>query len=188
MTKDEAMQMALKWIEAQHEPRMIGAWKTIQALRAALAQPDVPETAFGDKKIIQIALKNGAWETDTGELVTDDLNIMEFSRALRAAITQPDTVWHELSDKDADELKAAIEKKGRKPDPVAWVWEINESSQLFLTLPQGWNPIPLYTAPPQREWVGLTDDERKDIFKSCGVGERGYVAAMVEAKLKEKNT
>ncbi len=40
----------------------------------------------------------------------------------------------------------------------------------------------------KREWVGLTDEERKDIFKSCGVGDRGYVAAMVEAKLKEKNT
>ena len=39
----------------------------------------------------------------------------------------------------------------------------------------------------QREWVGLTDEERKNIFKSCGVGDRGYVAAMVEAKLKEKN-
>ena len=39
-----------------------------------------------------------------------------------------------------------------------------------------------------REWQGLTDEERKDIFKACGVGDRGYVAAMVEAKLKEKNT
>jgi hypothetical protein len=73
--------------------------------------------------------------------------------------------------------------------------------------PNEWQP--LYTAPPQREWMeqeravgyreghqaalkqrewqGLTDEERKDIFKSCGVGDRGYVAAMVEAKLKEKN-
>lgn len=39
----------------------------------------------------------------------------------------------------------------------------------------------------KREWVGLTNEERKDIFKSCGVEDRGYVAAMVEAKLKDKN-
>ena len=40
----------------------------------------------------------------------------------------------------------------------------------------------------QKEWVGLTDEERKDIFKVCAITDRGYVAAMVEAKLKEKNT
>jgi hypothetical protein len=40
----------------------------------------------------------------------------------------------------------------------------------------------------QREWQGLTDEELRDIFDSCQIGDRGYVAAMVEAKLKEKNT
>ena len=39
-----------------------------------------------------------------------------------------------------------------------------------------------------RKWVGLTDDERKDIFNSCEREDRGYVAYLVEAKLKEKNT
>ena len=38
-----------------------------------------------------------------------------------------------------------------------------------------------------KEWVGLTDEERKDIFKVCAITDRGYVAAMVEAKLKDKN-
>jgi len=36
-------------------------------------------------------------------------------------------------------------------------------------------------------WVGLTNEELRDIFDSCQTGDRGYVAAMVEAKLKEKN-
>ena len=39
-TKDEALQMALEWIEAQPVPRMIGAVKVVQSLRAALAQKD----------------------------------------------------------------------------------------------------------------------------------------------------
>jgi hypothetical protein len=39
MTDKEAMKMALDWIEAQPEPRMIGAWERIKALRTALAQP-----------------------------------------------------------------------------------------------------------------------------------------------------
>jgi hypothetical protein len=40
----------------------------------------------------------------------------------------------------------------------------------------------------QREWQGLTDEELRDIFDSCQTEDRGYVAAMVEVKLKEKNT
>ena len=39
-TKDEALKQALEWIEAQPEPRMIGAAKVVQSLRAALAQKD----------------------------------------------------------------------------------------------------------------------------------------------------
>lgn len=40
----------------------------------------------------------------------------------------------------------------------------------------------------KKEWQGLTDEELRDIFDSCQIEDRGYVAAMVEAKLKEKNT
>jgi hypothetical protein len=43
-------------------------------------------------------------------------------------------------------------------------------------------------AAAKREWQGLTDEELRDIFDSCQTEDRGYVAAMVEAKLKEKNT
>ena len=46
--------------------------------------------------------------------------------------------------------------------------------------------IPLYTSPPQREWVGLTDEEAREL---C-VANVPYVVDMVralEAKLKEKN-
>lgn len=40
----------------------------------------------------------------------------------------------------------------------------------------------------RREWVGLTKEERKDIFSQCEDEDRGYIAAMVEAILREKNT
>jgi hypothetical protein len=45
----------------------------------------------------------------------------------------------------------------------------------------------LYTAPPQREWVGLTPEEAREI----SLANRPYVIDMVyalEAKLKEKNS
>lgn len=45
--------------------------------------------------------------------------------------------------------------------------------------------IPLYTAPPKAaEWVGLTDEERRQILLDDPID---WIAA-IEAKLKEKNT
>jgi len=49
---------------------------------------------------------------------------------------------------------------------------------------------PLYTHPPQRTWVGLTDEEI-DLINGSMCGEREFhreYAKAIEAKLKEKNT
>jgi hypothetical protein len=52
--------------------------------------------------------------------------------------------------------------------------------------------IPLYTAPPQREWQGLTDDEIEGAYKAVYGSEPSMsvcrFADELEAKLKEKNT
>lgn len=40
---------------------------------------------------------------------------------------------------------------------------------------------------PQRKWVGLTAEERREIINDTEHDDRGYVMALVEAKLKEKN-
>ena len=40
---------------------------------------------------------------------------------------------------------------------------------------------------PQRKWVGLTAEERREIISDTERDDRGYVMALVEAKLKEKN-
>ena len=45
---------------------------------------------------------------------------------------------------------------------------------------------PNYTQPMEKEWVGLTDEEMKEIWD-----ERGWYVTLfqkIEAKLKEKNT
>jgi len=66
--------------------------------------------------------------------------------------------------------------------------------QLHWTKAEAWrwssNITPLYTAPPKREWVGLTDDE----YASALAQSKGDVlnrlvpfARAIEAKLKEKN-
>ena len=45
--------------------------------------------------------------------------------------------------------------------------------------------IPLYTIPPQRTWVGLTDEDRYE-FAAAQYGWEDLLIA-AEAKLKEKN-
>ena len=50
---------------------------------------------------------------------------------------------------------------------------------------------PLYTTPPQRTWVGLTDEEWDEMWIICGrpyLADWCNAAEAIEAKLKEKNT
>jgi len=94
------------------------------------------------------------------------------------------------------EMASVNSKSQPEPEPVAWV------------LPDFWNHLrtfncgtayrikdddrqPLYTAPPQREWQGLTDDEiKKEQHHIDWTNVHTYAkfARAIEAKLKEKNT
>lgn len=87
--------------------------------------------------------------------------------------------------------------------PVAWMYEfgtdnadaVNEVRwyrNVHLTKPTGMvrNVVPLYTAPPNKEWVGLTDEEVEEAGKLNIEGDRMLpysFAKAIEAKLKEKN-
>jgi len=107
-------------------------------------------------------------------------------------------------------LRAAIaEASGQdvqqemEPEPVAWMYDWTTSDGEFI---QNWttseaetlrdteptiisNVRPLYTQPPRREWVGLTDEELEVIYAANGgTRTRRQIAAAIEAKLKEKNS
>ena len=47
--------------------------------------------------------------------------------------------------------------------------------------------LKLYTTPPQRTWVGLTDEDKQELDEKYGDDYLAHLDA-VEAKLKEKNT
>ena len=110
-TKDEALKQALEWIEAQPEPRMIGAAKVVQSLRAALAQNDeqalhagaaVPSEAIslsGDAKLAH----------DQCRAVAHLANSFAEVYAARAAIVAHDA---KLSDFMGDARASAIEWLG----------------------------------------------------------------------------
>jgi hypothetical protein len=70
-------------------------------------------------------------------------------------------------------------------EPVAWISEGGDVSRSKRYMDEmGFKCNPLYTAPPRREWVGLTDEERRQILLDDPID---WITA-IEAKLKEKNT
>ena len=58
------------------------------------------------------------------------------------------------------------ENEKREHEPVAWIKPDKENSGFLITLYEenGWTP--LYTAPPSKPWVSLTDEEKWSIFTS----------------------
>jgi hypothetical protein len=74
---------------------------------------------------------------------------------------------------------------------VAWIAKDRSSIEVSIMsaeymMAQGFEP--LYTAPPKRQWAGLTETERNEIlFNVEDDGEPWPVMRAVEAKLKEKN-
>ncbi len=72
-------------------------------------------------------------------------------------------------------------------EPVAWAnsFDLQNFDMKVRTCPDLHHTVPLYTAPPKREWVGLTAYEIQEIHS--GNQHWGNFACAIEAKLKEKN-
>jgi hypothetical protein len=99
-------------------------------------------------------------------------------------------------------LRQAIEQ-AEKQEPVAWLCERDGQGYSFaytaeqlhqlgygnISVPPFRKVAPLYTTPqPQREWVGLTLDEKKEYLAQDFGGSRADAMDWAEQRLKEKNT
>jgi hypothetical protein len=100
--------------------------------------------------------------------------------------------FHEL----VEDLRARLAQP--EPEPVAWVydkfnWESWGDGSWQITVTQNKerdDQQPLYTAPLQREWQGLTDEEIMSLLPGAVRLPPGWSETVraIEAKLKEKNT
>ena len=86
-------------------------------------------------------------------------------------------------------------------EPVAWLVTYGGLTQVSYTQPTqvvDTHYQPLYAAPPQRKWVGLTDDEvwkilwetqsaELDAHGDQGSRKQSLCTLAIQAKLKEKN-
>jgi hypothetical protein len=108
-------------------------------------------------------------------------------------------LWQQMCER-CDEL----DKKLAQPEqePVAWKATWGGETKVFIYAKPDEhdfdNVTPLYTTPPQRTWVGLTDKEIEAIWKIAMFADYGigaelsnqpfvHYARAIEAKLKEKN-
>jgi hypothetical protein len=131
---------------------------------------------MSDKEVMQMALDaltkpHPGVRTDLSDAVVYREVVKTAIETLRAALAQPE------------------------PEPVAWFCKLpdNKISIKIVGKPTEGEWKPLYTAPPKREWVSLTDDEiyaveneylvNSRIPVGCGL----YFAKDIEEKLKEKN-
>lgn len=78
-------------------------------------------------------------------------------------------------------------------EPVAWfrnedIFGNQEMEPVFYATKAWENCQPLYTTPPQRTWVGLTDKEAHELWESTDSDDDWELMKRTEAKLKEKNT
>jgi hypothetical protein len=110
---------------------------------------------------------------------------------LQQALDALISVWNiDKTTKQVETIQAIKARLAQpEPEPVAWLYKQKDGMLVITDDPDyadgTWTP--LYTAPPKKEWVGLTKEEARKI---C-VATVPYVvdmAAAIEAKLKEKNT
>ena len=121
----------------------------------------------------------------------------EALRMALEALENGDVPTPENVGKNLDAITAIKEALAQTQEPVAWklpdknvvFWEDTKEVDEY----HGFKPtIPLYTTPPQRTWVGLTDDEVAQAMYRADAIFTGPMqfkfAKEIEAKLKEKNT
>jgi hypothetical protein len=184
MTKDEALKLALEALEglfgtAEHfEGGGVAVWRlggsaepkqAITAIKEALAQPEQDNTyTYASSLATTIWQKHYMKESPKFALLD----------TTQGVLTQIDNMTCGL-----------VREKPAQPEqePVAWRYRGN----LHEFDPSDWaegSVTPLYTTPPQRTWVGLTDEERKEIWWSCEQQTPTTFVKAIEAKLREKNT
>ena len=140
------------------------------------------------RQALELALE--ALQVATTPLAKDRQEVLRSITAIKEALAQPEKL-----DQDEVDIRSRLyqrihelETQLAQPEQEPVAWWIPKAEQFCLPSSDGTRPFakawePLYTTPPQRKWVGLTDEEIKELDLSNYV----QVVRIVEAKLKDKN-
>ena len=146
-----------------------------------------------DKEVMQMALETLEQMTPDWRTSIDKHEQLNNSiEAIRTALAQPESAECDGGQCGIGGYCKECAKTQPEQEPVAWMY--STTGTLFDTCPQDADEgefLPLYTAPPKKEWVGLTDGEY-ELMAEKRVTNYFFntldYAHDIEAKLKEKNT
>ena len=131
--------------------------------------------------------------TDLRKAVTEHIKDLRKTAIVLAEYPQLKNSSLEVA-KAADELEAALAQPEQEP-----FFDITAAVDAAMVEMKNLHPpmrrsecerlikAALYTAPPSKPWVSLTDDEVWEAYEK-GMHEDMWFARAIEAKLKEKNT
>jgi hypothetical protein len=190
MTKDEALKFALEALEAidkldlglseyaTRELTTLDAFvkSTVTAIKEALAQPEMRPDEISTDELIYM---NGLYDGKKQERA-----LWELTKLGQEIEAQEPDAWREF-DGEGGYYYRSYEHN----EDYCSKWDANNPNH------KGWVQ-PLYTTPPKRQWVGLTDDERFNAVREAAAGSAmrrdgstsERIAIAIEAKLRSKNT
>jgi hypothetical protein len=132
---------------------------------------------------------------------------LEVLKSSRVFVTTREKIKHPEGTETYDEIVEALRQALEPPkqEPVLWGCKFNKGNRLDTFYTKGAaerfvegslrngadvSLVGLYTEPPQREWVGLTDEEVRSIDTSEFWNDNTPLdfARVIEAKLKELNS
>jgi len=174
----KAAQQALEYLAAWsvgESPNASAVNDLIAELEAALEQS---EQATGKESLpVGQEEPEGGWQSAPPPQVTQRIADMPMSEYRRGVNDGFKLGLREGRIKAEDEMREQPEQ-----EPVAWMQDT--TAGLYVEPQQDrYHTVPLYTAPPRREWRGLT---KEDEIPWDGVDVKSFAKA-IEAKLKEKN-
>jgi hypothetical protein len=147
--------------------------ETIEALRQALAEPEDPRIVELRKLMAEPRVTGVIFEVHRGPL---SKSIREFGDCPCPTHVEGDV---RIEVKDEPEGWVKIDEVRKYFDSVG-------CGTIYKTA--GEDRVPLYLAPPKKEWVGLTDEELGKTVLANLNETLWTLTKDIEAKLKEKNT
>jgi len=118
------------------------------------------------------------------EAQTNDDGMEKWDRN-KKAITAIKEALREHAMREVQRLGQEIEQ-----EPIGTVKELFTQTAWERLDLRGSTKVYLNTTPPQRTWVGLTEEEKSELWEISRAAWPRYItyASLAEAKLKEKNT